>query len=1005
MTLLFPELGSVHAALLADLLPTEVLEKACAYGRIGKGIWIHTETSVPTRGLTAERIERPGPGTPALCWAEVLPTQTRPPPTELQAVLFVLPAPQLLALAGELLRLGCDRQRWAIQGDTAYLRAVEPPWYTVLAHSEHGQVYREERPDLWVELHTQHPLLHHLRPDTPLLIRAGHPWQNLPAFAWTDLYQALQLHLDGTEQAHAPAAIPRLEVHLRLVPGGHQDDPVFWLLTERPLEQLEALLARVPQKTLEPLRFAATEGEHPLVLLRAPNARSIADLGLRARAFAPLLSLPNTFRPVHTTLEPPLRQDAIRNLLASQPYEVTWIEPSDTGVAVHRIHQNAFRPLTDWVDYIVQRSERALVPWLESSTFAFQEWTDLGREWADVAPDSPAKPTRERPKRESAPRPQRQVRTATERTLPKRERVAVVADQQRDAVITELTAIETRFSALDSGPEAQERTPLWTQMATLLRRLGRDREARLAWAQAAWHTRDPAIASEWAAEELDGLEPPSIPLEPQNAWALAACLLAGARAPSPELATWFDRHDSELDARTAWSVRELLAEGDELALARARDVLLARLRRGLVRGVDVPSFLGRVDAGTRETLNAHLTAQHLHFQKTKRSRSVLEAPEVLTQAYVDLVFAWGYASLGSREQATRLRDVRLDLDDPIHGALVGAYQARIDQALQGVPREAPLPPEATARLQALAGLQKYKVDRLRSASGILEPRERLDPFRGYTLEGTEQASDLQRLSGDALRNALEDLSTRAATADSLHQFFLALPSQPVSVAAELLDRIELGHLPPEERLPLHTDAVVAAGLLGQRTLAQRHAAGLQEALADVSSEQLADATRSLVQAFRGLRRLGLQDLATTSLERVLGIASGKRFVDQLTRAAAAGGLALCGDSERAVPLLDAALEVASKPFDRPVDQQRMVRTLALSLSSAPRDVALERLPALAALLSGITDSFNTNSHFCFTVVDFAESIVLGYSDRQLLQDPRTRTFLLDDEFLLRSRIA
>ncbi|MCA9568881.1 MAG: hypothetical protein KC656_13625, partial [Myxococcales bacterium] len=74
---------------------------------------------------------------------------------------------------------------------------------------------------------------------------------------------------------------------------------------------------------------------------------------------------------------------------------------------------------------------------------------------------------------------------------------------------------------------------------------------------------------------------------------------------------------------------------------------------------------------TGRGLELLLDAQLAHFRTTKRKRSVIEADPALTAAYVDLVFAWGYAAVGERERAEGLlAGARvLDRADPVHDAL------------------------------------------------------------------------------------------------------------------------------------------------------------------------------------------------------------------------------------------------------------------------------------------------------------------------------------------------
>src|SRR5262249_25464500 len=104
------------------------------------------------------------------CWAQLLPLQrlAAPAPSAQTAVLFELSdAVQLPAIAGEILRLGNDRQGFrALAGDDdrrALLRVVGPPYYSLLrALDRAGEgapvAYLEAAPRLWVQVGHGHPL-------------------------------------------------------------------------------------------------------------------------------------------------------------------------------------------------------------------------------------------------------------------------------------------------------------------------------------------------------------------------------------------------------------------------------------------------------------------------------------------------------------------------------------------------------------------------------------------------------------------------------------------------------------------------------------------------------------------------------------------------------------------------------------------------------------------------------------------------------------------------------
>jgi hypothetical protein len=108
-----------------------------------------------------------------------------------------------------------------------------------------------------------------------------------------------------------------------------------------------------------------------------------------------------------------------------------------------------------------------------------------------------------------------------------------------------------------------------------------------------------------------------------------------------------------------------------------------------------------------------------------------------TQAYVDLMFAWGHARLGAKEPAWELvaeaADVLRVSQDAAHEWLLTAFSHRIEAAIAGHAHAGPLPAALTDELTGVDDRRrlvslKYVVDRMRQLSRILEPDERVDPY-------------------------------------------------------------------------------------------------------------------------------------------------------------------------------------------------------------------------------------------------------------------------------------
>ena len=105
-----------------------------------------------------------------------------------------------------------------------------------------------------------------------------------------------------------------------------------------------------------------------------------------------------------------------------------------------------------------------------------------------------------------------------------------------------------------------------------------------------------------------------------------------------------------------------------------------------------------------------------------------------TGAYADLTFAFGLARLGEASECRALQAKAKDVlqhGDEVHSFLLQAYNYRLEQLLESKPHAGPLPDEYLEQLGLMERLALYKVDRLRKHSRILEPQEKIDPYRKW----------------------------------------------------------------------------------------------------------------------------------------------------------------------------------------------------------------------------------------------------------------------------------
>jgi hypothetical protein len=1124
--LVFPSEEALRLALTGELIPTEVqagtarvrrdedgsitvepdekLTKA-QLGELGKaGVKVARGgkgQSPAARGSGATKDTERGKGkdglSPVLCWAEIVPP-SRVTEHEIHTamVLFALPeADRLLPLAGELLRLGCDRQDFCYmpdevkQGDgvAALLKAVKPPYYTLARALDRPGGMRAFAPfppgqeRVWIELGFHHPLASSVHsPGGGLLLIADDSWRALPAAEWTSLYKVIDVQLRTKAEAAQheqvdPTRVQRLQVELQLRRLARDASPTLWVLPEDGVEVVDRLIQQLPEREIARLLFAVGgDPERPVVLLRAREGRGkppVLELPLSAVAHAPWLDIGNLFLPADAILEPPLRRESLRSLLSPDPELVTWLTPVEEdpkAFGVERIADDAFSPLEDWVEYVVHSRAAELEPWVRAVTFEFDAFESVGVEWSE-RPAAP--PPEERKPKERKKRRERAVEEPTEAAEEYEVYEVTDAEPEQEPDLQELPTfelspgtkdeqalaeLEQRFLESEEPAEAPERNEAWLEMARLNTKLGRQRDAGLCWTRALWEAdgdRARVVAQHWSVAEAillgdksgggDKLVDRLLGDEQatsQQARAMVAQLVravAGAKPQLPgpdrlyQLKGWLDSNDEGLDVRSLWLghlALSRMAGGDALQLTRTRDRILTRLFRGISVEHDVPTFLrfcgGGAGADTTvvQQLAGQLEELHRRYHKTKRKRSAVEAPEKLTGAYVNMLFAYGFARLGQADRARDLRQTAADAlpeGDPIHSFLRQALGARVEHALEVLPAETPLPSEISGQLNALERFVRYKVDRLRQASFILEPHEHLDPVlafqqaksdpRGEEFAPMRGMTDHQELSNavaEVMRKALAtgtSIEDRARLFDGVMDFFPMLPeSESVPHLRTLIDSVEEVALAP--RCMLLEEALMLSGLFGRGDMVQELVGRLQAMIGALGGEHIPEVARTLGQCLRSMRRVGLTDEAGDLLSQVGAAITGAGTPVLVARLQVASGLADLGRTEEARTMLQEGTKALKDKSLLLVDRLEITRAMSGTASHLSLEQAVAELRELAGQLPMITDSFNTNSHFSLSVIQFMESLILGYASEQLALGQLGRRWLDEDEYLVRRRI-
>jgi hypothetical protein len=844
MTFVFPNYDTLRFALTGGAVPPDVGLAPARAGVDADGRpWVTPELT-PAPGLqnalrqfgVRGETNEPSDGAVVAHWPQVFPLRRDAAPstlTDQTPVLFELPPDQLGGLVAEMLRLGNDRQgyRWleTAGSPTLLLRVVGPPYYSLLrALDFRGEpaggirAYVARAPRVWVQLGYSHPLADLLQaPEGQLVVlRAPADWVYLDEAPFTDVYDVAEFRLPGgmTDWADAPPA-GKLSVPLQLAAAATTDPAELWVLNKDGLSQIDALVREADDKLLARLAFAIGDvGGRKTAVLRARPVRTAAgqtaeatpSLSLGALAYRPYLRLPNLFLPVGTRLRPPLRRDAVRELLANDPAKVTWLVPHEDGSFVaHSLPDDAFRPLADWVEYVLATEGERLAAWLQAARFDFGSF--IGKE--DLVP---AKTTAARGRRRDVtPRPE-SSRGALERSsapledsgrsvaspaaiqvAPSAEPVETRAPATPSELQVRLRQAERRFLDADGPLDAPQRQALWPELARLNTELGQTTDAAACWLNAMWEPRGAQATSlaAWAwgwvrsekallqadlsATDLDRLMADPQPTGPDLRPLAAALIWASAQKPTPPalrqrlsaVQRYLEQHDRLLPVRAAWLAwvgLTRLAGADVLSLARTRDRLLERLlSEGLSPERDLPGFLRF--AGQREADRLRVVRE-----KAERLRQLAQewfpasvTPGIgvadQTPAYMDLLFAFGMARLGEASAARdRLRQAGIALgaaDYEAHHFLLQAFQFRVETVLAGRPHAGPLPPEQLEYLEQMRRDEaqipiedvvrrngSYSVERFRRESRILDPQEAFDPYRHIKLEPDEIVREMVRLT-------------------------------------------------------------------------------------------------------------------------------------------------------------------------------------------------------------------------------------------------------------------
>lgn len=1157
----FPDLDTLRLALMSGVIPAGIAQKSAVAGFGEQGeVWV--ESAARLSPTVQKELKRLGAvvcktsgadlSTEVSCWPELLPLVADDAPAstlEQTPVLFEVPSGEEMArLVLEMLRLGNDRQsfRWLEDGGdsngAALLRVVGPPYYSLLrALDQLGgpgiapRAFIERAPGVWVELGYTHPLAAAIRSPTGkiLLLRAPRQWTLLPEAPFRDVYEIIEFQLpDSTTHWQDSPISTRLTVAPRLRQAGPADGAELWVLRGAAIDELNRFVQNAEDTLLARLAFAVGEkdGQTIVVLRVRPSKQPPPVVMLPAEAYRGYLKLSNLFLPAGHILHPPLRRDVVRKLLAEDTTQITWLRAGEGGqFTPESLPEDVFRPLTEWVDYVLDRDKELLQAWIQASQFEFEPFVCNEDE-----PPRPRKPPAEKG-RGSRPQPQakakdgagertefassgQQAEVAEEETP--LEAFAAVEKAEPSEIQKELEAVEQKFLTLPGTLEDAAHQALWPRLAELNARLDKTEDAGICWLNALWEpsTASHGAAARWTAawfrtealgtarraadswvarlaaaegvnreitgEELDALLDSSEPAT-ADLRALAAYLVWSAqcsRPPAPltqrlqQVQRFLETHERLLPVRACWLAWYHLAHmlgHDVLALARARDRLLERLfHNGLRPEQDLPSFLrfaGQASSARGRGVGPWLEelSERVGPWLKRQKVDLAAGKNPATAAYADLVFAFGLARLGEHDAARQLlrrgQEALRRESKMAHDYLVLAFGVRIEQALKGQPPVGPL--FSTEEMDRLDEVEKKRsedqkksgrsdgdlgprliIDGMRNISRILEPYQRVEPYRARYVFHEEHEKVLAQLPDvmdkkvlaeklyDLLRNApagekghgvrAKILQVALDQSFRLHEQFAG---EMLDAALKAYDAALASEVSPDalvRQASLLQKGLFVAGHFGRtehvhafvsrfQAMLRSHFRTLIESKVDSLTIDTMDALAG--HCLYGLRKLGLRAESERLLEQMTASILGGQSLEEVAADSAnwslvrallpiAGGRYYLGQDDQAEPFFQAARVLLFENKLGPRLQTRLACAYATALGQAPVPVAQARLAELFERLEGVYDSYLTSKHFSQFQFRVIETAVLAVVSDDFTQGARARRWLDDDEFLVRRRI-
>ena len=198
----------------------------------------------------------------------------------------------------------------------------------------------------------------------------------------------------------------------------------------------------------------------------------------------------------------------------------------------------------------------------------------------------------------------------------------------------------------------------------------------------------------------------------------------------------------------------------------------------------------------------------------------------------------------------------------------------------------------------------------------------------------------------------------------------ALTTMAPAAATPILERAAgaTAGMSAQDATAVACEAILVAGIVGDRDLAAKLVERLVAPIAETEDIDLA-----IAAVVRGLVRLHM----TTELAAVLPRLERDAAPNDAALAAVAGGWFAVGDPEHAKRLL-AGVNTRLGTVTRVASVRgQIARALGFAYSNTSIDIAEPGLAAAIAQYAITTDSYSTNSHYCISVLQLVDALVIG----------------------------